>query len=142
MTAMLTQLRAALDRAAARRAEAAKVVEEIEAPRRKLAEEAAAEQAAADALAKAEADKAQWEAELFDCKRWLAAWEPFETKLAGAIEVLDALSDAAMNGASSSNLSPRDLSHAAAQCRSQREYLEMRRTERDRLQSSLRKLNG
>jgi chromosome segregation ATPase len=138
----LTELRKALDRAAARRAEAAKVVEEIEAPRRRLAQIEQEEQEAEKALAQAERDRQQWQGELEDCAKWLKEWEPREGKIAGAIEVLDALGDDVMRGGSSSHISASDLGRCAAQLRGQLEYLANQRAARARLESALRKLGA
>jgi chromosome segregation ATPase len=136
----LSELRRALDRAAAKRAEAAKVVEEIQAPLRRLEAEQAAEDAARIAFEEATAKKAQLEYELFDIERDLGELEPRAAHLVTAIETLDWLAERAQRGFG--NLSAGDVGRVAHQARSTLELLETRRDEAKRIKALLRSLGA
>lgn len=135
---VLAELKKALDRAAAARAEQARIVADIEAPRRRLAEIEAAEQEAADALATAEQNEAQWRAELADVRRWLAKWEGHFPRMASAIEVLAVLEDT--NDFSHLAATQYDFNRVRLALQHFVEYREMRLNEQARLETALRSL--
>lgn len=135
---VLAELKKALDRVAAARAEQAQIVADIEAPRRRLAEIEAAEIEAAAALAAAEQNEAQWREELADVRRWLTKWEPHFGKIASAIEVLETLEDT--HDFSHLAATSRDFNHCRLALQHFVEYRDLRLNERARLETALRSL--
>lgn len=137
---MISNLQKTLDRIRAQRAAQAKIVAEIEAPLKRLREIEAEEQALAAQLAEKEACAAQLEAELYDCRRWLERWEPYEARLIGAREALEALEDNL--DFSTAPVTQFDFNKSRGGVNWMVECFPLRRAERDRLQKMLKELGA
>jgi chromosome segregation ATPase len=140
MMTALSDLKKNLSRIRAAREQQARIVSDLTEPHRKLAELTEQERSTLAAIEAAAAELEQAKKELEDCERDLRDLEPNETKLAGAVEVLDWLAERAMHGFG--NVRPSDVGRVAAECRSTLELLEMKRAERDRLDATIKRLGG
>lgn len=136
----LATLKQTLERTARQRQEQQHLVDEIQAPLKRLRALQDEERAAAEALAAAEAERAQLTAELTDHTRFLSRWEPLREKLVIAREVLEVLEDAASVGADMSHVNQYDVNRAKAGIIGQLEYIAKRQAERDAAQKRLKEL--
>jgi hypothetical protein len=139
----LTGLKKQLANIGTQRAAQARLVEEIEAPRRRLAEMEAAEREAAERLSALEAEITQTKAELSDVDVFLAQWEPMEAKLASAYEVVGELERSLVLSyygfANLDKFQMNDLWRAMGQMV---DLVEIKRQERARLQAQLKQLGA
>ncbi len=135
----LASLKETLRRAAVRRSEAARQLDELDRPRRALAEAQAEEAKARQALEAAELEAQSRVIELGQVNEFLAVWEPHASKVVDARAVLEVL-EANMQQGTGGMVNSYDVAKVRASLADLLDYLATQRSERTRLEARIKEL--